>query len=247
MSNESHSGIMEANIQSRFCEDFSLALHAMAQPLTVLRGTLGTLKHRGTSASDAERYLEMSHRQVERLCDLVSGMRNLLDTVQFDAVCTATNLWELTASMVDRERCSLQQRGTRISLAKTNGDVWVLADSVRTELAISAALRVLWENTASGDEISVCLSSHDGFAELAVHAKSAVRTKMNSADRLYLSLAEACIDSEHGHFRFTADPLSFEIGLPLCLEEGQRETEELREFDGSRWGESNREVLNTVS
>ena len=69
-------------------EDLDLALHSMAQPLTVLRGALGALLLRGASAPEAGRYLEMSQAQVERLCDLITYTRSLLDAIHFEAAST---------------------------------------------------------------------------------------------------------------------------------------------------------------
>lgn len=54
----------------------------MAQPLTVLRGALGALELRGATAAESTRYVEISSRQVDRLCDLLAGMRDLLDRLE---------------------------------------------------------------------------------------------------------------------------------------------------------------------
>ena len=72
----------ESDPQSLLCENLSRSLHAMAQPITVLRGAIGAMVMRRDSGADAGRYLDLSHQQVERLCNLLSEMRDLVDSVQ---------------------------------------------------------------------------------------------------------------------------------------------------------------------
>jgi len=84
MRDEAEIAGLEVSPQMRLCQDLDRALHAMAQPLTVLRGALGALTLASPSVSDGQRYLQVSNRQVERLCSLMSSMRFLLDSVQAD-------------------------------------------------------------------------------------------------------------------------------------------------------------------
>ncbi len=59
--------------------DIDDGLHALAQPLTILRGALGALALRERIAPQNSRYLEMSMRQIERMCDLISDIQKRLD------------------------------------------------------------------------------------------------------------------------------------------------------------------------
>ena len=47
-------------------------LHAMAQPLTILRGAMCALTLREEMEPANRRYLDMSAKQVDRLCDLMA-------------------------------------------------------------------------------------------------------------------------------------------------------------------------------
>ncbi len=67
------------------------SLHAMAQPLTILRGALGAMQLSGKVAPENERYLEMSSMQIERLCEMLSNLRNLVDAAQLEAGHTSRN------------------------------------------------------------------------------------------------------------------------------------------------------------
>lgn len=66
-------------------------LHAMAQPLTILRGATGTLKLSSAVSGPDRRYVEMCSTQAERLCVLLATLRDLLDTAQSEAVEPSTH------------------------------------------------------------------------------------------------------------------------------------------------------------
>jgi hypothetical protein len=222
MTDEMQPGGLELNPQTRLCEDFALALHAMAQPLAVLRGALGALKLRGVCNPDADRYVELSNTQVERLCTLLSGMRSLVDSFQFDAVCAPTNLRELIASIIENEEASLDRRGVRISTAKADREVRVLADPERTEFAIEAVLAAVSAASSQGDEIYLTVEPRGGFADVTVQAPHADKNKLTSIDRLRFSVAEAGVRSQKGLFQYREDPLRISLKLPLDDGEGRR-------------------------
>ncbi len=71
--------------RKRFSEELDTRLHAMAQPITVLRGALGAIQLRGGTGAESVRYLEISSKQVERLCNLLAGMQSLLETLDDEA------------------------------------------------------------------------------------------------------------------------------------------------------------------
>ncbi len=60
-------------------------LHAMAQPLTVLRGAAGALRLSSTVTVQDRRYVEMCDAQAERLCTMLASLRDLLDAAQAHA------------------------------------------------------------------------------------------------------------------------------------------------------------------
>jgi signal transduction histidine kinase len=206
---------MEGDLKARLCEDFAFTLHAIAQPLTVLRGALGALSLRGASASDASRYVDLSNAQVERLCSLMSGMSMLLDGFQSEAICAPTKLWELINAATETEGCAARRSGPRISIAEVDHKVQILADPARAENAISAVLAAVSGASADDDEIHLTVDLSDGFADVTVHAMHADETKLTSIDRLRLMVAEASVRSQQGVFEFSSDPLHVSLKFPL--------------------------------
>lgn len=213
--NETYFAAAGGDLQARLYEDFALALHAMAQPLTVLRGTIGLLRLRGATVPDAQRYLEMTHTQVERLCSLMAGMRNLLDNVQVDSTCASANLWELVESILDSEDSNLKDSGLRISVAGAGRDIHVLANPVLAEHAIQAALSAVLAVSQNGDAMYLTVNAHDGFADLTVKTSCTDGKNLNSVGRFHLSVAEVSIRSQHGLFECLTDPFRVSLKFPL--------------------------------
>jgi nitrogen-specific signal transduction histidine kinase len=60
-------------------------LHAMAQPLTILRGAAGALQLSPSVSVSDRRYVEMCAVQAERLCEMIVGLRDRLDAAQSEA------------------------------------------------------------------------------------------------------------------------------------------------------------------
>jgi signal transduction histidine kinase len=80
---ESGASVGDAESYAWVCRELGDGLHALAQPLTILRGALGALTMRDAVRPEAaSRYLEMSNTQVERLCDLLSDLQNLLGGIR---------------------------------------------------------------------------------------------------------------------------------------------------------------------
>lgn len=202
----------EASPQEWLLEDLDNGLHAMAQPLTVLRGALGALMLRGGLNADYARYLEMSNAQVERLCNLMSGLRNLLDA-QSEAVCERMNVWELVAALLKEKGAVLQQSGVRIAAKEPDRPVVALGDPTRTEQALEAALNTAGALASHRDVIQLDVISGDGFVDLMVQNRNTHGKHLSSTDRLSLALAKANIRSQRGFCVYAEDPFCVSIKL----------------------------------
>ncbi len=210
--------------QMRLCEDLGNGLHAMAQPLTVLRGALGALAMRGGVTAESNRYLEMSNQQVERLCSLMFRLQDLLDAHRSEAACAKVNLWELTASLLENGEFNSGDSGVRIRAAKPDRQIHVNGDPARTEQAIRAAVSAAMALSSHGDVLHLGVAPGDGFAQLTVENRNCRGKSLGSGERLKLSLAEANIRSQRGLYECVEDPFYVSMMLPL-YDEKQRITE----------------------
>jgi hypothetical protein len=201
---------------TRFYMDVADGLHAMAQPLTVLHGVLGTLTLHGRTDPDHHHYLDLSTRQVDRLCGLLSSLRHLVDTRLFEAELSRIDLWETLVPVVEDHVAAHRGSGVVIRMAKPDHSVYVVGDAERTSQAFAAVLKVAVSISSPGDVIQVFPQLRGGFLELIAQNEAGHGKRLGSADRVSLSAAEAHIRSQQGRFECVEDPLRVLMALPLA-------------------------------
>jgi hypothetical protein len=214
----------DAESQAWLCRELDEGLHALAQPLTILRGALGVLTLRGAVPPEASRYLEMSNTQVDHLCNLVSGLRNLLDGVQFEPACKEIDLWNLIASVLENRQAESRNSFQRIALAKPDCEFRVMADPVRTEQALHAALNAMEAQSQSPDDICIDISRRDGFANLNLLCTRSTEKSLTAMHRLHLLVAEVNVRKQQGFYECSEFPFQISINFPL-LDGEERITE----------------------
>ena len=106
-------------------EEMANGLHAMAQPLTILRGTLWTLSLQENSAENS-RYLELSNQELQRLCDLMTGLQKLFDAHQSAAASTGFDVCEVATTVAGNSHATLQKSGQTLVLEKPEDSLYAL-------------------------------------------------------------------------------------------------------------------------
>ncbi len=201
--------------------------HAMAQPLTVLRGALGAWKLRGSNGAESDRYIEMSTRQVERMSDLLLCLQEVLDTAESKPGRRKIDVGELVGLVMEDMTSVLQAWGGRIEAQGLDQTVQIHANADRTERAIRAALRVA--ASVSSPDGTIRLSAHrkEGHVEVTVEDTARHGKNLSFGDRLNLSLVETNIRSQGGKFECVEDPLCILFALPAYLSESPHPSFEL--------------------
>lgn len=186
----------------------------MAQPLTVLRGALGAWKLRGASEAGDERYLEMSARQVERMSDLLGCMQDILDTANGEPKREAVDPGELLDLVLEGLSSTVREWGGKIEHIESNQPARICGDADRIERALRAALRAAISVSAPGGSFRLATRMRDGQVELVVDRASGTGRRLNSTERLNLSLVETNIRSQGGNTTCVEDPFCLTFTLP---------------------------------
>jgi len=195
-------------------------LHAMAQPLTIVRGALCALTLNQDVPPASQRYLDMTSAQLDRLCDQMCCLRSLLETTQFNANCVTVELWELISPILEDLDSALRKSGVQIAPANPEQTaIHAIADPARTEQAFRAALTTAVSMAAPGDVILLDVQPRDGFVDLTIQNRNPHGKSFGSSDRLSLSLVKASIRSQQGIYECVEDPLRISLKLPLQDEE----------------------------
>jgi len=211
---DSPTSVARVDLEGKLRADLANGLHAMAQPLTVLRGAIEALVLLQQIAPDNRRYFEMSIQQTERLCDLMNGVQNLLEFHQTEAECVPLELWDLIAPLLDEQRSALQKLDVQIAAAVPDRPWHVFADATRTEQTLRAALLIAASGSKPGGTIEVAVRASEGFASLIIQNRNDMKSP-DCSDRLRLSIIDAGMHSQQGFFSLNEEPLRLSLGFPL--------------------------------
>lgn len=199
----------------KFHADLMNGLHAVAQPLTVLRAAIEILARPEGVGVDRKRYLEISATQVARTCDLFSCVRELVTSSVSEARQAWFDMSELLTPVIEEYRGRLQTAGVGLAVMIHEPRQPVFGDAERTEQAFLALLKTSASLSSRGDVIELRSTHAQGFLELTVLNARSHGKQLSSTDRLGLSLAEVNILSQQGRYRCTEDPFSFWFALPV--------------------------------
>src|SRR5580658_9929230 len=126
----------------QLCAEVADGLHALAQPLSILRSAIELMALPGGTETNRQRYLEMSVRQIDRAATLFSGMQNLLAAEMDPVNCAQFDLWGQLAPLIEDRETALREFGIGISAQKTSLKQPVFGDPERTAQAISVLLEI---------------------------------------------------------------------------------------------------------
>jgi signal transduction histidine kinase len=212
---EQQTGAMRTNGSLNFDAELANGLHAMAQPLTVVRGAIEVLRMPAAADRDPARYLNFASQQIERACQLFDCLQDLMTLRLMEARRNRFDLRKVVTSVVERHTAKLQSQG--ISLAATRRTPWrpAYGDPQRTEQAVSAALDAAAALASSGDTIELISDSTTDVNEFTISNPRAQVQRVDSSTRLYLFLAEENIISQFGAYQYTESPFCISLIFPV--------------------------------
>jgi K+-sensing histidine kinase KdpD len=215
-----------------FYSNLATGLHAMAQPLTVLRSVATAITMPGMEAADKQRYAAISAEQVERACGIFQSLQNLLIASQNDAVCAAVDIATLLVPVVKDQKQVLRETGVRLKTSIPVGLPPVLGDMDRTLQALFAALKIAASHSERHSIVELRVNAWSDCVELSLHNESLHGKRLNAMERLSLAVAEANIRSQNGTCGYSEEPFHFSLSLPL-LKKAPRNLTVLRSDDVS--------------
>jgi len=204
-----------ADNTEKLLADIVNGLHAMAQPLTILRVAIEVLSLPEGGAVDHGRYVGISARQIERTCNLFSSLQDLVTANLREAQQERFDLWELLGPMIEDRRALLQASGIGLVVARRDPSEPIVGDAERTEQAIAEVLTLAASLSSRGDVIELHASRGGGFCELTLQNTRGHGKRISSSDRLSLSLACANIVSQQGKYELAEDPFCVSLALPV--------------------------------
>jgi signal transduction histidine kinase len=203
--------------RARFYADLATGLHAMAQPLTVLRAAIEVLVLPEGRNIDQRRYLEISSRQLARTCGMFASLQDLVAARMIEPQRAHFNFWELLTPLIENQRPLLLAAGVGIAAVCDEPSASICGDAERTEQTLVALLNLAACLSSRGEVIELRTIAVNDFVELTLENTRCHGKRLDSSHRLSLAVAEANILSQHGRYALIEDP--FRISLVLPVEE----------------------------
>jgi signal transduction histidine kinase len=225
--------LREHEEHEQFCVELADGLHALAQPLTIVRSAISLLEmaresgadsarsgaddsrdsaDSGRDGADSGRYIEMSGRQIDRACRIFASLQALVAVHVVPANPQSVDIDDLLSHIVADPPPPLGERG--IGFATSGAAGTVFGDRHRTEQAIAAAIEAAASAASAGDVIQIDTSRSEGYVEFVIQCAGRLENSPSSSERLNLSVARASILSQQGRYRFTPDPFRISLVLP---------------------------------
>jgi light-regulated signal transduction histidine kinase (bacteriophytochrome) len=208
------SSTLERQDLSQFFAHMTEGLHAMAQPLTILRSSIPALAAVDLTPAKQQRYLELSVRQVQRVCALFDCLQDLVVAGQTQAECVPFDFAATVAAVVGDRRRAFQDLGAELRVALPGNLPMVLGDASRTLQALTAGLTVATLVAVSGDVVEIAATARNRRVELVLHLDRVHGKGLESPERLNLRLAQVNIASQRGEYEYIEDPFRVRLALP---------------------------------
>lgn len=201
----------------RFYANLSHGIHAMGQPLTVIRGAAAACAAPGVTQENQQRYLQTLADHADAACSMYHCLRDLVAASRFAAICDPIELVELLTPVVDEQKTALQGSEVAIEVTLPRGLRRILADKDRTLQALFAVLKIAVSVSAPGDLIELVVTHSGETVALTIRNRRVHGKSLSSLERLNLALAEANIRSQQGVCECTEDP--FRVSLTFQVED----------------------------
>ncbi len=212
----------EREEHERFCADMANGLHAMAQPLTILRSAVALLAMAGGGETDSVRYVELSTRQIDRACQIFASLQDLVASQLIPAKEEPIELESLLAETIQDRIGALDTLGIGITAPATDGMGRALGDRRRMAQALAAAIETAAATSGVGAVIQVDASAVDGFIECAIRTTRRKDNDLNSSNRLTLALVKVNMQSQQGRYHFNQEPFRISLALPAYQNDPQK-------------------------
>jgi hypothetical protein len=214
---ESEKPPMVRTAAQAFCSNMSQGMHAMAQPLTILRAGFSLGRVDGMSLDELQEFTAKSALQIDRVCLLFGCMQQFIVMESSEpqlAVLPLTPLVDYAIEGINR----LFQDG-RISLRVNIPEVVfaVLVNRERTIQALSSVLLISHAVSNAEDTVEVIATRSSTTVQVVIKSTNPEIHELSSEELLTMALAEASLRSQHGSLSWTCGPFHARIELQLAL------------------------------
>jgi hypothetical protein len=196
----------------KFCVNVADALHAIAQPLTVLQVRLDPAVAEEMDAVELRTLVAESSQQVERLCNLFGFMQGFIVAQVTEPDLSEQDVGLILDHVAEGMSLFYHEGGKSLRLRLPDKRQVVLVDRTRMYQALSRILLVAFEVSLANDIVELTASLTGNEVSIVIRNLETYRA-LGKESALKLALAEANIERQGGSLTWTAEPFRVEIAL----------------------------------
>lgn len=195
-------------------------MHALAQPLGVLQGTLEIAMLETRSAVELEKTLETSLAEVERAAGLLGYLQQLLGVCRHRAELGAVDIGSVLLSVVADLKLVFDDSGVGLEVQCPEQVPVIRGVRSRIREALFYALQAAHALARRGQQVVVRVNEQDSAVEIALENRERWLTQESLATDAALrklTLAQMIILSQQGEFYWDGEPFTVRLSLPLAV------------------------------
>jgi hypothetical protein len=189
-------------------------LHAAAQPLAILRASLGGDHTDRLTADELRELVVASGVEVERVCTLFSGLQQLVSTESIKPHLSAIQIAPMLVHVAEGVDLLFKDNGMLLSLELPETCLPVLIDSARTQQALSSVLLVAHSVSRAPDTVELIASPIAAGFRVVVRNLNSQVGAVSAEARLGMAIAETSFRSQQAVFSWSLKPFNVQIELP---------------------------------
>lgn len=198
------------------CSNLSRGLHAAAQPLAILRASLGAGHVNRLSVDELRDLVATSAVEVERVCTLFSGLQQLVSLESLQPRLSPTPLPPLLAKVVEGVELLFKADGMLLRSQLPPSCPLVLLDSGRAQQALSGVLLVAHAVSRAPDTVELIVYPGSDAVRVVVRNLSSQVEAVDAEARLGMTVAEANFRSQQAALSWSLKPFQVQIELPAA-------------------------------
>ena len=206
------SSFEERTRADKFCVNIADALHAIAQPLTVLQVRLDPTVTEEMNAEELRTLMADSAGQVGRLCNLFGYMQGFIVAHNTEPDFSEQDVGVMLEHVAEGMSLFYQEAQKKLCLRLPKDRQLVVVDQKRVYQALSRILLVAFEVSLAGDVVELTGTPCSEGVRIVVRKRETYRA-LGKESALKLALAEANIERQGGKLTWSAEPFHVEIEL----------------------------------
>jgi len=194
-----------------FCSNLSLGLHALAQPLTIVRASLFDGYTDRMSRGELLQLAGTLSLEVERVCSIFSCLQQLVHIEGIKPRLGAIAILPLLVDAVDAVELLFKKSGVVLSSVLPDSCSSVLANKERTLEALSSVILVAHALSSAGETVELIVTPYSKAIQVVIQNINVEAKALSAQASLSLACAGANLLSQQAKFSWRLEPFRVEI------------------------------------